>query len=222
MLVRFCAPGNAWDGQVANGTRKSTETRQRILDAAAKAFRRKGYVATRLAEIASLAGMRAGSIYYHFDSKEQILEEVLEIGIRRISEAVSEALAALPERASHRARIGAAATAHMTTLLRHGDYSSANMRNFSQIPAPVRRRHLKTRRQYEATWRSLLAEAQAAGELSSTADPKLLRLFLLGAINWSMEWYRPKGESIEGIAAAFTTFLFEGAGAQPARQRRAG
>ena len=57
---------------------KSAATRQRILDAAAKAFRRKGFVATRLQEIGDIAGMRAGSIYYHFDSKEQILEEVLD------------------------------------------------------------------------------------------------------------------------------------------------
>jgi len=196
---------------MANDSRKSAQSRQRILDAAAKAFRRKGYVATRLAEIAAIAGLRAGSIYYHFGSKEEILEAVLDIGIRRIVDAVSAALAGLPEEATHRRRLTTAMTAHMTALLRHGDYSSANVRNFGQIPAPVRRRHLKVRRDYEELWRQLLRQAQAAGEISPSADLKLLRLHLLGTLNWSIEWYRPAGASVEAIAQTFADFIFDGA-----------
>lgn len=195
--------------------RKATASRQRILDAAAKAFRQKGYVATRLVEIGAIAGLKAGSIYYHFASKEEILEEVLAIGIRRIVDAVGEALAGLPATASQRRRVTAAMAAHMTALLRHGDYSSANVRNFSQIPAAVRRRHLKVRREYEKLWRGLLQEAQAAGEIDPEVDLALLRLHLLGALNWSMEWYRPGGAAIDAIAEAFAGHLFDGVGGGP-------
>ncbi len=65
---------------------KSQKTRERVLDAAAKIFRQKGYAATRLADIAAAADTQAGSLYYHFDSKEQLLDEVLERGHGRVAE----------------------------------------------------------------------------------------------------------------------------------------
>ena len=193
-------------------TTKSTATRQRILDAAAKAFRAKGFVATRLAEIAGIAGLRAGSIYYHFASKEQILEEVLDIGIRRISESVQAAVGELPDGTSHRRRITVAMTSHLSALLRHGDYTSANIRIFGQIPEEVRERHLEVRHVYEAFWRRLLEEACKAGEIRSDLDLGLARLAILGGLNWSIEWYRPEGATIEAIAGAFADLAFDGFG----------
>ncbi|MDP6709453.1 MAG: TetR family transcriptional regulator [Alphaproteobacteria bacterium] len=196
---------------------KSALTRQRILDAAAKAFRRKGFVATRLTEIAEIAGLRAGSIYYHFASKEQILEEVLDIGIRRISESVQAAVEALPAGTSYRRRVEVAMATHLDALLRHGDYTSANIRIFGQIPDEVRERHLEVRHVYEAFWRRLMRDAQAAGEIRAGVDLRLARLSILGALNWSIEWYRSEGAGIEEIAARFADLAFDGIGASAAR-----
>ena len=44
--------------------RKGQRTRTRILDAAAEVLSRKGYAAATLTEIASVAKMQAGSLYY--------------------------------------------------------------------------------------------------------------------------------------------------------------
>src|SRR5450759_3559345 len=55
---------------------KSEKSRDSILEAAAKLFRRQGYSATTLRQIAAMAEIKAGSIYYYFDSKEAILNEV--------------------------------------------------------------------------------------------------------------------------------------------------
>jgi AcrR family transcriptional regulator len=54
---------------------KSEKSRQSVLEAAAKLFRQQGYSATTLRQIASMAEIKAGSIYYYFDSKEAILDE---------------------------------------------------------------------------------------------------------------------------------------------------
>ncbi len=93
---------------------KSDISRARILDAAAKMFRQKGYAATTLIEIARAAGMQAGSLYYHFGSKDELLEEVLDIGMRRVHEAVEESQERLPADSSHRDRIRVAVEAHLT------------------------------------------------------------------------------------------------------------
>jgi AcrR family transcriptional regulator len=191
---------------------KSDISRAKILDAAAQTFRQKGYAATTLNEIADAAQMKAGSLYYHFDSKEQILEEVLDMGMHRVHEAVEESQGRLPEGTPHQKRIRAAVEAHLTTLLKHGDYTSANIRIFGQVPEDVRRRHLRLRDAYAALWRGLLIRAQKAGALRSDVDLGLIRMLLMGALNWSVEWYKPGKKSIRAMADHMCLMLFDGIG----------
>jgi len=191
---------------------KSDISRAKILDAAALAFRQKGYAATTLNEIADAAQMKAGSLYYHFDSKEQLLEEVLDMGMRRVHEAVEESQDRLPAGASHEKRIKAAVEAHLTMLLKHGDYTSANIRIFDQVPEDVRRRHLRLRNAYAALWRGLLTRAQKAGALRNDVDLALVRMLLMGALNWSVEWYKPGKKSIRAMADHMCLMLFDGIG----------
>jgi len=54
--------------------RKSEISRGQILDAAARMLRRQGYGNTTLRKIAEVAGIQAGSIYYHFASKDEIMD----------------------------------------------------------------------------------------------------------------------------------------------------
>ncbi|AQT80083.1 TetR family transcriptional regulator [Mycolicibacterium litorale] len=53
------------------------ETRQRLLDAAATTFARKGYTAAKLDEIAEAAGYSVGAVYSNFASKEQLFSELM-------------------------------------------------------------------------------------------------------------------------------------------------
>src|SRR5713101_7516587 len=113
---------------------KSARTRKRILDAGAAAFRRDGYASVTLKDIAALAGLRAGSLYYHFGSKEEIVEEVLEVGVEGVSAATREAVAALGPDADPFARLRAAIAAHLNFVLEESDYAVANIRILSQVP----------------------------------------------------------------------------------------
>lgn len=211
-------------GTNGNGTgNKSEKTRQRILEAAARTFRDKGYSGTTLNDIAAAAGMRAGSIYYHFESKEQILEEVLEIGIRRISEAVVAEVGALPDTARPSEKIRVGIETHLRALLQHGAYASANIRIFGQVPKPVQRRNLRFRREYADFWRELLREARDAGEIDPSFDLSLVRMVLFGALNWSVEWYKPGKGAVGDFAGEVWAILFHGVGraSAPALQRDA-
>jgi AcrR family transcriptional regulator len=55
---------------------ESIQTRQRILDGARECFVRLGFDQTTVKDIASAAGITAGAIYYHFDSKQDIFVAV--------------------------------------------------------------------------------------------------------------------------------------------------
>ena len=74
---------------------KSAATRRKILDAAARTFRDKGYAATTLNDIADAAEIRAASLYYYFRSKEDLLDAVFGIGMQRVVDAVRQRSAAL-------------------------------------------------------------------------------------------------------------------------------
>lgn len=192
--------------------RKSDVTRHKILDASAKLFRERGFSATTLRQIASRAKIKAGSVYYYFDSKSQILDEVLKIGIKVVFEAVEKAVDALPENATGRTRLEAAVAAHLHTLLRYSDYTSANIRIFGQVPRTSQNRNRAIRRTYAEYWNGLLQYAKDRGEIGPDADLSLVRLFLLGSVNWSVEWYDPKKKSTEFLAKKFCNILFEGIG----------
>ena len=61
---------------------KADVSRAQILDAAAGLFRQYGYGQVSLRVIAESAGIKSGSLHYYFASKETIVLEVLDLGLR--------------------------------------------------------------------------------------------------------------------------------------------
>src|SRR3954466_11794070 len=99
------------------------DTRRQILDAAAKLLRRNGYASTSLRDIAAATGMKAGSLYYHFASKEEIAETVMAEGIDLVRAAVKQALVSRPAEADPLENIEIAVRAHLQALHESGDYA---------------------------------------------------------------------------------------------------
>lgn len=194
---------------------KADHSRERILDAAAKLFRQTGYHSVRLIDIAAQAGLQKGSLYYHFSSREEIVAQVLDIGVDRVFNAVTKRLADLPASTSPRERMVIAMEEHLRLALQQDDYIAANLRTYPLLPEPIRQSHAPVRQKYSDLWRNLLREAVRVGELRSDIDLAVLRMVLLGGVTWSTEWYRPGASlSIEQIARQMTSILFDGAGAR--------
>ncbi|PQO97490.1 MULTISPECIES: efflux system transcriptional repressor EmhR [Pseudomonas] len=57
---------------------EAQETRSQILEAAEKAFFERGVARTTLADIATLAGVTRGAIYWHFSNKADLLQAMLD------------------------------------------------------------------------------------------------------------------------------------------------
>lgn len=193
-------------GNPASGQRPEGGARRQILDAAA-ALLRQGYDATTTREIAARVGIKAGSIYHHYPSKEAIVSAVVNEGVRVVHEAVTGALAALGPSASPRERMQAAIKAHLLSSLEHSAYTSASIRAFAFLPAAVQEDCRVERRRYEEIWRGLVTEAAAAGLLAPGVSQDAVRLLLLGAVNWAGEWYRPERMSIDEIARDFAASI---------------
>jgi len=196
-------------------------TRQQILNAAARLIREQGYAVTTLRQIAEAAGIQAGSIYYHFASKEDLLVEVLDTGMRMVADAVRERVDALPPGAPSRDKIAAAIHGHLLGLLAHGDFTTANTRSYNQLPESVKKRHRGAQREYAAYWESTLEEALEKGDLRKDVPIPIQRMFILGALNWTVEWYSKSFGSVDRFAEHICKIVFEGILVNDKQRRRA-
>lgn len=190
--------------------KQALDARQKILDVAAAQFREHGYAAVSLRAIAAAAEMKAGSLYYHFASKEEMVVEILNQGILAVHEDVVRATEDLPDDDGH-ALLRAAVTAHLSSLLRQSNYTSANIRIFGQVPENVRAQNLDVRRAYEALWDRLIRRLGRNRALKpSPKDVRMARMMVLGALNATLEWFDPAKGSVDVLARRYTDLFWQG------------
>lgn len=186
------------------------ESRQMILETAARLFSQDGYAVTSLRGIAAACNMKAGSLYYHFESKDQIVIEVLNIGVQRVFDAVKAAVEALPAEAGLAATLQCAIEMHLQALLEAQDFTSANIRIFGQVPAEIRDSHKDLRKRYENYWRDLLTSLELRGEIRTGRNLQRTVFFLFGAMNWTTEWYDKKKIDIKVVASELAELVVNG------------
>jgi AcrR family transcriptional regulator len=173
-------------------TLRSDNRRQALIDAAAAAFREHGYHAASMRDVAGRVGMLAGSMYYHFASKDELLLAVYAEGVKRISDQVRAEIDGIEP---PRDRLQAALEAHLDALLDGSDYVQVVIRVLPKDAPRVENQLSALRDDYENLFRQLL------DELDMTPDKKhYLRLFLIGACNWTQVWYQPGGEPPRSLA----------------------
>lgn len=159
--------------------------RERLIYAAARVLGERGYEGASLAKICAAAGILPGSLYHHFRSKEDLFINVHGEGFRQLNEAVDSALAG--ETDPWR-RLEGACAAHLTLLVGSPDMSLVTGTSlFHTAPPGLQRRLNRDRDAYEARFSALIA----ALDLPRDVDASLVRLNLLGALNWTRMWYRP-------------------------------
>ena len=190
---------------------KSARTRQRILDAAAKVFRQQGYAGARLSDIADLAGMQTGSLYYHFASREELVAEILHLGIEKAWAHVTDAVDSLPECASATERLATAIRAHTMAVLQLSDYTTAQARIVGQVPPEIAKVHRSEQRKYGEFWHTFFVAVRDDGLIAPDADLVTMRLLAFGAMNWTSEWFNPKrGPSAAAVAEQTIALVMHG------------
>jgi AcrR family transcriptional regulator len=205
------------DGEVLP---KAQVTRRVILEAAAALFREKGYAEVSLREIAQAANMKTGSLYYHFESKESLVEEILTLGTQGALAAARAAVAALGEGADPVDKLQAAFTAHLRFLLEKEDFASANLKILPQVPPAIRERHVRQDRELGDFVAAIIDEIAAAGRLAPEVDKSTFRMLCFGALNWSISWFDPRGRSPTEIADQLMMLVRRGALADPSWKDR--
>ena len=170
--------------------------RDALVRAAAALFREKGFDGTTIRDIAGAVGMQSGSPFYHFANKHELLlavmEEGLRVGLER-TRAVVECAGIEPAE-----RFRRLVRAHFGILHETGsDFIAVMLYDWRSLPVPYRRRIVELKDRYDALWQETIDELHRDGHLRS--DARLARLMILGAINFSATWYRPKARARNAV-----------------------
>jgi AcrR family transcriptional regulator len=180
--------------------------RREILAAASTLFRRQGLAATGMRDIAAELGMTAGNLYYYFRGKEELLAFCQETTLDELL-AEAERIAAFDLPAAGKLR--RLVVAHVVTLNETYPGSLAHLEIETlggERRAPLERK----RKRYERVLAALVEGGIAAGELAPR-DPRLAVLALLGALNWTVKWYSPRGaKRAAEVGEAFADLFLDG------------
>src|SRR3984893_12802167 len=191
---------------------KSALTRARILDAAAHVLSVKGYAGLRLTDVADQAELQAPAIYYYYPSREELIEEVMWVGIADTREHVVAFLDALPSESSAMDRLLAAVEAHLRHTLEISDYATASIRNAGQLPLTIRTRQIQEEERYGEIWRRLINDLARSGELRADLDLYVAQMLVVGALNWAVEWWDSRRGSRDPRRAKWRAFVRHGLG----------
>ena len=193
------------DGWQRKGARFSRK-RERIIRAAGQAFGRKGFHATTLDEIAAELDVTKASLYYYFETKEALLYEVHLLSLQEVNERLEQIL----ERDGSPLELLQDAIREHLRLL-DSDYEGTFLLQQEYELAPnYREEVLRMRRDYERKFRSIVEKGVRQG-LFRVKDLKVAVRMMLGAINWSLRWYRSGGRlNVEELADAYIDFFLYG------------
>jgi AcrR family transcriptional regulator len=189
-------------------------TRADLIRAAARRhFAEHGYDAASMREIAADAGITIATLYFHCATKEQLLFDVLDRAMDRLTAAVNAALASAGPRWSD--RLASAIRVHVEFCAR-GDYGATiSTSELRGLTGELRERHIATRDCYEQQFRDLVAGGIAAQEFAP-ADVALIAAGILSIGLGVGRWYRPGGRlPTDEIAAEYTRFALDGLRLRP-------
>jgi TetR/AcrR family transcriptional regulator, fatty acid metabolism regulator protein len=187
------------------------EKRRQILEAAVRAFARKGYHACRVGEIAEEAGVAYGLVYHYFGSKEEVLQTIFRDTWRQMLARIAE-LEAENDPASEQVRKVTALL--LRTWRRDRDLVRVLVREVTRSPEQLQQQIDEIGHAYEALER-IIRRGQKTGEFRAEINPQLAATIFYGALEevltgWVMGQLPAGDDEIEKAEQAVAGLLCDG------------
>ena len=187
-------------------TENTLRKKRQILRAASRVFRQRGLHAAGMRDIAAEMGMHVGNLYYYFESKQDLLAFCQADTLSGLLEMAAEIDALdLPADAA----LARLIRDHVT-LLNEGTPGSLAHLEVEALEGPFRDPILEQRERYESAIRRIIDRGVERG-VFRPCDSKVATMAILGALNWTVKWYRPEGgKPAESIGEEFAAHLVGG------------
>jgi TetR/AcrR family transcriptional regulator, cholesterol catabolism regulator len=193
------------------------DSRQEILRISSRLFQQRGYDATSMNDIAAALKLSKGGLYHHFQSKDEILFEIMNHAMEITEEHVLKPVR-LITKADERLR--ALIRLHIGIVLSPADREITVMLHENHpLPPALRKRINQRKKDYVYFVENLIADVQkdfqkekhlSPGSQASVS-PRAAAFALLGMINWIYQWYKPEGDlQAETLVPQFTDLVFGG------------
>jgi AcrR family transcriptional regulator len=168
---------------------KLGHARRTIIDEATRLFSEYGYAGTTMRDIGEAVGVLPGSLYAHIDGKETLLLEIVESGIDEFIAAAAKA----SQIAEPAERMRAAIKAHIEVVAAQPSRTLVVFHQWRYLTGPNRARIVEKRARYEDIFTAAMKDGVKASKFSERLDERITVLGVLGALNWTAEWYSPQG-----------------------------
>lgn len=192
----------------------ATTTRvEAILAGAARAFSRNGYAATSMREIAQVTGASLGSIYYHFENKEDILRALICDNFTRVQESLETRLA---ESSSADDELALFIDNHVRFFADHLDEMRVMSHELDTLGGEAGQQAAELRQRYTRRLLDILGRIRP--DLSA-GDLRVQALCLFGMLNWTYRWFHTVDPAIgaAGLAERMHDLFSSGFRALPRR-----
>ena len=186
------------------------DSRQEILRTAARLFQQRGYDATSMNDVAAARKLSKGGLYHHFQSKDEILYEIMNHAMEITQERVLDPVRSI---ADPEERLRALIRLHIEVVLSPRDREITVMLHENHpLPPALRKRINARKKDYIHFLENLMMEVQKKARPSGGhVSPRAAAFALLGMINWIYQWYKPEGElQAQSLIPQFTDLIFGG------------
>jgi AcrR family transcriptional regulator len=199
------------------------DSRQEILRTAARLFQQRGYDATSMNDVAAALKLSKGGLYHHFQSKDEILFEIMDHAMQLTEERVLTPVRGI---ADPEERLRTLIRLHIEVVLSPRDREITVMLHENHpLPPALRKRINSRKKDYIHFLENLMAEVQTKSTQTKSApsqarpphqgkarvSPRAAAFALLGMINWIYQWYKPEGDlQAQNLIPQFTDLIFGG------------
>ncbi len=188
---------------------KGAGRRAELLATAAEVFASRGYAATTVREVADAAGILAGSLYYHFDSKESMADEILRTFLEDLWNAYDQVTAADLDAAGTLSELVRVSFAHIE---RHRPAVVIYQNESKHLAAGARFGYLRDYQgRFEAMWRQVLDRGVKDGTFRAELDTSLIYRFIRDTVWTAAGWFQPGGRlPADDIATQYLAMVLDG------------
>jgi AcrR family transcriptional regulator len=189
---------------------KYDRKQQQVVRDAARVFAEHGYDQTTIQDLADAIGLAAGGIYHYVGSKEQLLLRICEQIMDPLLERAREMLDADAPPAEQLRSLVRLWVSH---AVEHRDHLLVFQQERHVIEHGDQWREVRaSRKRFERLLEDVIQRVHETGQLA-LADDRLAVSALLGMVNHTVQWYRPRGRlSPDEIADGYADLLIRPGG----------
>lgn len=186
--------------------------RNELIQAAAEVFKKKGFAATNIGDVAAHLDVDRASLYYYVESKEELFHEVVreaaEQNARRAEDIRDgEGTADEKIRALIKSLVESYGKHHPYLFV----YIQEDMKRVAAGDAPWAKKMRAVNRRYDAAVLAIVQEGVDDGTLRDVGPANVVAYGLIGMVNWMHRWFNAKsGMSAEEVGDVFADMILHG------------